>query len=97
MVKPPPTSNKVNLIEVKREVQLITGGTSEKYVPDPEKNKVLSDVLIGIKRFRYNVRWKYYFNERDRLKDLNLKKDNNNKDDNHLLNSKKKKKKKEKG
>ena len=60
-------------------------------MPDPEMNKVLSNILIGIKHFCYNVRWKYFLNERDRLKDLNLGKDNND-ENKHPLNDKKKKK-----
>ena len=32
--------------------------TSEKYVADPSRDAILSDILIGIRRFSNSVRWK---------------------------------------
>ena len=40
------------------EVLNIIHETSEKYITPPSKNQLLSDLLIGLKRFRNSVRWK---------------------------------------
>ena len=38
--------------------------TSEKFVTTPNRTNVLSDLLIGLKRFRNAIRWKAFFQER---------------------------------
>lgn len=50
MVTPPPINN--DKLNIERAVQSITDGTSEKYVPAPNYDSVMSDLLIGIKRFK---------------------------------------------
>jgi hypothetical protein len=40
----------------------------EKYVPAPSKGQILQDVLIGLKRFRNTVRWKWFWLEEARKK-----------------------------
>jgi hypothetical protein len=49
-------------------------GTSEKYVPEPGKNDILSDdVIIGLQRFSNSCRWKEFW----RLKKLEEARDSN--------------------
>ena len=61
---------------LQREVLHVTNETSDKYVLAPNKNQILSDLLIGLKRFRNVVRWKFFFAEKKRtekeLKDSSL-------------------------
>ena len=49
------------LKEIKNEVLLITSGISGKFVLAPKKDKVLGDVLIGLRRYRNSTRWKEFF------------------------------------
>ena len=49
---------------IERAVLAITSVTSEKFVTEPDKTTVLSDLLIGLKRFRNAVRWKAFFMEK---------------------------------
>ena len=55
------------LKEIKNEVLLITSGISGKFVLAPKKDKVLGDVLIGLRRYRKSTRWKDFFlNNKDK-------------------------------
>ena len=47
--------------EVEREVLQVMAGTSDRYVPAPKKDAVLSDLFIALKRFSNAVRWKEFF------------------------------------
>ena len=49
--------------------QKVTSETSDEFVPPPNHNKAPSDLFVGLKRFKNQVRWKEFF-----LK----KKENNN-------------------
>jgi hypothetical protein len=40
---------------------MVTSETSEKYVPSPQWDTVLGDLLIGLKRFKNVTRWKEFF------------------------------------
>ena len=74
MVTPQPFSIDVlekELINVSKEVQSTTRGISEKNIPLPNRDSLLSDLLIGLKRFRNVVRWKEFF-----LKNLAEKENN---------------------
>ena len=42
------------------EVQCLVGGISEKFVPEPLGEDILTDVIQGIQRFTDAVRWKAY-------------------------------------
>ena len=53
------------------EVQNIIREASEKYITPPSSNQILSDLLIGLKRFRNSVRWK----EAAHIRKLEAKKD----------------------
>ena len=53
------------------EVLNIIRETSEKYITPPSSNQILSDLLIGLKRFRNSVRWK----EAAHIRKLEAKKD----------------------
>ena len=67
MVTPQSNSNSTINIEecpIERAVLAITSVTSEKFVAEPDKSTVLSDLLIGLKRFRNAVRWKAFFQEK---------------------------------
>ena len=46
---------------IKTKVLDTTSGTLDNFVPAPTRNQVLSDLLIGLKRFRNSVRWKWFF------------------------------------
>ena len=52
---------------LRKEVLHVTSETSDKYVQAPDRNQILSDLLIGLKRFRNVVRWKWYFAEKKRI------------------------------
>ena len=52
---------------LRREVLHVTSETLDKYVLAPNRNQILSDLLIGLKRFRNVVRWKYFFAEKRRI------------------------------
>ena len=47
--------------DLESEVWWITSETSEKYVLATKYNDILSDLFIGIRRFRNSVRWKEFF------------------------------------
>jgi hypothetical protein len=55
------------LENLSNEVLCLSSETSEKYVPAPHKGQVLQDLLIGIKRFKNTVRWKWFWIEKARL------------------------------
>jgi hypothetical protein len=60
--------NMLNPLEnLSNEVLRLSSETSEKYVPAPHKGQVLQDLLIGIKRFKNAVRWKWFWIEKARL------------------------------
>ena len=59
-------SDEINTL--KREVLYVTNETSDKFVLAPTKEHVLSDLIIGLKRFRNTVRWKCFFQEEKRKK-----------------------------
>jgi hypothetical protein len=48
------------------QVSVLVRGTSEKYIPEPSRNDILSDAIIGIRRFSNSCRWKEFW----RLKKL---------------------------
>ena len=48
-------------IDIQSEVQSITSETSEKFVAEPSKADALSDLIIGLKRYKNTIRWKEYF------------------------------------
>jgi len=54
------------------EVQCLVGGTSEKFVPEPTGEDILTDVINGLRRFKDAVRWKafhkYLQEEKDKEK-----------------------------
>ncbi len=49
--------------ELSTAVQCLVRGTSEKFVAEPSKEQIASDLLIGLKRFKESPRWKYFFME----------------------------------
>jgi hypothetical protein len=53
-------------MNLREQVSELVRGTSEKYVPEPSKNDILSDAIIGIRRFSNSCRWKEFW----RLKKL---------------------------
>jgi hypothetical protein len=62
------TINMLNPLEnLSNEVLCLSSESSEKYVPEPHKGQVLQDLLIGIKRFKNAVRWKWFWMEKARL------------------------------
>ena len=62
-------------------VQTVTSETSDKFVPPPIQNEVLSDLFIGLKRFKNNARRKEFFSkENDDDGDNNNNNNNNNED-----------------
>ena len=58
-----PTSPKPVSTSFETAVQRITSGVSDNFVPTPKFSKTLEDLLIGLKRFRNSVRWKWFFME----------------------------------
>ena len=52
---------------LRKEVLHVTSETSDKYVQAPDRSQILSDLLIGLKRFRNVVRWKWFFAEKKRI------------------------------
>ena len=53
---------------LKSEVLHVTSETSDKFVFAPQKDSILADLLIGLKRFRNTVRWKWFIVEEKRKK-----------------------------
>ena len=49
-----------NVLSFADEVQCLVGETSEKFVPQPSKDEVISDTINGLRRFKDAVRWKEY-------------------------------------
>jgi GIY-YIG catalytic domain len=47
-----------DLSSLEDEVQSLVGGTSEKFVPQPSRDDVISDIVNGLRRFKDVVRWK---------------------------------------
>jgi len=52
-----------------KEVQRLSSETSEKYVPAPSKGQIQQNLLVGLKRFRNSVRWKFYWLEEERKRE----------------------------
>ena len=63
MVRP---LEETSLYYLQKSVLRVTNETSDKFVPAPSRNQILSDLLIGLKRFRNVVRWKHFFAEKKR-------------------------------
>ena len=57
--------NELNCL--RKEVIHVTSETSDKYVQAPDRSQILSDLLIGLNRFRNVVRWKCFFVEKKRI------------------------------
>jgi hypothetical protein len=55
------------------QVSVLVRETSEKYVPEPSRNDILSDAIIGLRRFSNSCRWKEFW----RLKKLEEAKESN--------------------
>ena len=49
------------MYDIECEVQKVTSGISEKFVSEPSKANALSDLIIGLKRFKNAIRWKEHF------------------------------------
>ena len=47
-----------NMENLRKEVQRICSGTSDRFVPEPYQNSVQADILIAIRRFNNVMRWK---------------------------------------
>ena len=58
----------ISLKNLRNEVLHVTSETSDKFVYAPQKDSILVDLLIGLKRFRDTVRWKWYIVEEKRKK-----------------------------
>ena len=43
------------------QVSTLVRATSEKYTPEPGKNDILSDAIIGLRRFSNSCRWKEFW------------------------------------
>jgi hypothetical protein len=57
---------KIQDMNLQEQVLVMVRGTSEKYLPEPSKNDILWDAIIGIRRFSNSCRWKEFW----RLKKL---------------------------
>jgi len=56
------TPRKNNLeIDIQSELLSITSETSEQFVAEPRKADTLSDLIIGLKRYKNAIRWKEFF------------------------------------
>ena len=76
MVTPQPDIN------IEREVLRVTSGISEKFVTAPTRSSSLSDLLIGLKRYKNSIRWKEYFIiNKENSDQQNKNNDNNSKND----------------
>ena len=56
------------ILDLTSEVLHVTSETSDKFVFAPHKDSILADLLIGLKRFRNTVRWKWFITEEKRRK-----------------------------
>ena len=56
------------IYNLRREVLNVTNETLEIFVLAPSKDQNLADLIIGLKRFRNTVRWKWFFQEEKRKK-----------------------------
>ena len=45
-------------MDLEEEVQCLVGGTSEKYVPQPKWEDIITDTVQAMRRFKQDVRWK---------------------------------------
>ena len=56
---------------LEKKVQHLINETSEKYAADPSRDQILSDLLIGTRRFSNSVRWKeFWMLEKQRKKKI---------------------------
>ena len=53
------------------EVLQLTSGISAKFVPTPDRKSITGDLLLGLKRFKSVVRWRWFFMEQRRLSSEN--------------------------
>jgi GIY-YIG catalytic domain len=47
-----------DLSSLEDEVRCLVGGTSEKFVPQPNRDEIITDLVNGLRRFKDAVRWK---------------------------------------
>jgi hypothetical protein len=61
------------------EAQCLVGETSKKFVPQPNRNDIIVDVVNGLRRFKDSVRWKDFHRaqQEEKEKRLNIKRNNN--------------------
>jgi hypothetical protein len=50
-----------SLAQLADEVQCLVGETSEKFIPAPTHDQILSDAIEGLCRFKEVVQWKDFF------------------------------------
>ena len=50
------------------EARRITSGISDNFVSAPSHSQTLDDLLVGLKRFRNSIRWKWIFLEQKRVR-----------------------------
>ena len=51
-----------DIYDIEREVLKVTSGISEKFVSEPSKANALSDLMIGLKRYKNAIRRKQFLN-----------------------------------
>ena len=61
MADPPDGENGFSVGEEVRQIGL---ELSQKFVPEPEGETVLKDLLVALQRFRHSVRWKKFWADR---------------------------------
>ena len=58
-----------NIENIRKEVQRVCSGTSDRFVPESSRKAVQDDILIAIRRFKNVVRWKEFWrNEKQSTK-----------------------------
>ena len=59
-------------ISLEDEVLCLVGETSDKYVPQPSGDDIITDAVNGLRRFKDNVRWKDFHRQLQEEKDRRM-------------------------
>ena len=70
-----------NMENIRKEVQRVWSGTSDRFVPEPYWNSVQVDILISTRRFQNVVRWKEFWRDQKQSTETELQEVNEEEDD----------------
>ena len=65
-----------NMENIRKEVQHVFSGISDRFVSEPSQKSVQSNILIAIRRFKNVVRWKEFWRDQKQSTETELNEEN---------------------